>query len=310
VATRPSPAAAARAAVSAAGALTRGIEQALAATIADGRGERGADTDGRKLRWEQHRVDRRTALTDGAIDAIRELGAEVGMDDIAGHVGVSKTVLYRYFTDKNDLRLAMAARFFESIILPRLAAALAGASEATGDVTGASEATGDVTGASEATGNATDPENFSEPDEFSQTRAVIEVYVSAVADEPNLYRFTLTSQSGDTMISADSEKLVTELLTVLITARLTERAADTSGVGVWAHALVGSVTRSVDWWMTERTGTAETRTTETRTTEEIVDYLTMFVWSSIVGIVAVGGSRAKFLAAPPGLPAIPTAPSS
>ena len=234
--------------------MTRSIEQVLLANITAARGDQDGKTDGRKLRWEQHRLTRRTDLIDGAIGAVHELGADVGMDDIATHIGVSKTVLYRYFTDKNDLRLAMAARIFESTILPRLTSAI------------------------------TD-----DADEYSLTRSVIDVYVTSVADEPNLYRFALTSQSGDAMISADSEKLVIELITVLITMRLTERGADISGVGVWAHALVGSITRSVDWWMAEGGDSVG----------EVIDYLTMFVWSSIVGIVAVNGSREEFLAAPP-----------
>ena len=110
-------------------------------------------------------------------------------------------MLYRYFTDKNDLRLAMAARIFESTILPRLTSAI------------------------------TD-----DADEYSLTRTVIEVYVTSVADEPNLYRFALTSQSGDAMISADSEKLIIELITVLITMRLTERAPTSRASGVGARA--------------------------------------------------------------------------
>ena len=67
-------------------------------------------TDGRKRRWRQHKVERRNDLIDGTIVAIRRLGRFVSMDEIAAEVGVSKTVLYRYFVDKNDLSTAVLMR--------------------------------------------------------------------------------------------------------------------------------------------------------------------------------------------------------
>lgn len=63
-------------------------------------------TDGRKRRWHQHKVERRNELVDGTIEAIRRHGRFLSMDEIAAEIGVSKTVLYRYFVDKNDLTTA------------------------------------------------------------------------------------------------------------------------------------------------------------------------------------------------------------
>jgi AcrR family transcriptional regulator len=51
------------------------------------------DTDGRKGRWAGHREQRRAELTAAAIEAIRELGPDVAMDQIAARAGVSKPVL-------------------------------------------------------------------------------------------------------------------------------------------------------------------------------------------------------------------------
>ena len=109
MANRPNPAAAARAAVAAAANVTRGLEQVLT-TVTESVAETGAKPDGRKQRWEKHKLARRTELTDGVIAAVRELGADVGMDEIAAHIGVSKTVLYRYFADKSDLGVATTVR--------------------------------------------------------------------------------------------------------------------------------------------------------------------------------------------------------
>ncbi|MEE3849818.1 TetR/AcrR family transcriptional regulator [Gordonia sp. LSe1-13] len=232
--------------------MTRGLEHALRSTVADPT----TKPDGRRRRWEKHKANRRTELTDGTIDAVRVLGADVGMDEIAAHIGVSKTVLYRYFTDKNDLAVATAVRFFETTLLPRLTETI----------------TDDV-------------------DEYTLTRTVIEVYVTAVADEPNLYKFALTG-APSSVATADSEKLVAQLMTDLLVLRMSERDADTSGAEVWSNALVGAIQRAVDWWMTERS----------MPVGDLIDYLTMLSWSSIVGIAAVNGSRQAFVAAPPTLP--------
>ena len=50
-------------------------------------------TDGRKRRWHQHKVERRNELVDGTLEAIRRIGSNVSMDEIAAEIGVSKTVL-------------------------------------------------------------------------------------------------------------------------------------------------------------------------------------------------------------------------
>ncbi|AZG46121.1 TetR/AcrR family transcriptional regulator [Gordonia insulae] len=255
MANRPSPAAAARAAVAAAANVTRGLEHALLTTVT----EVVDKPDGRRQRWEKHKAARRTELTDGTMDAVRALGADAGMDEIAAHIGVSKTVLYRYFTDKNDLGVATAVRFFETILLPRLTEAI----------------TDDV-------------------DEYTLTRTAISVYVHAVADEPNLYKFALTSAPSSTA-TADSERLVAQLMTSVIVLRMTERDADTSGAEVWSNALVGGIQRAVDWWMTTRAIPVN----------DLIDYLTMLSWTSIVGIASYKGSREAFMAAPPQMPEPP-----
>lgn len=40
------------------------------------------------------------------------------MDEIASEIGVSKTVLYRYFADKSDLTNATMARYVETTLAP------------------------------------------------------------------------------------------------------------------------------------------------------------------------------------------------
>ncbi len=118
-------------------------------------------TDGRKRRWHQHKVERRNELVDGTLEAIRRRGSNVSMDEIAAEIGVSKTVLYRYFVDKNDLTTAVMMRFAQTTLIPNMAAALS-----------------------------------SNLDGYDLTREIIRVYVETVADEPEPYRFVMANNSA------------------------------------------------------------------------------------------------------------------
>ncbi len=149
------------------------------------------------------------------------------MDEIARHIGVSKTVLYRYFTDKNDLGVATTVRFFETTLMPRLIETI----------------TDDV-------------------DEYTLTRTVISVYVHAVADEPALYRFALSASPSSSVTSAESEKLVAQLLTSTIVMRLGERDGDAAGArcGPTPSSAVSSAP-SIGGWVNDPSASTISSTT-------------------------------------------------
>lgn len=63
--------------------------------------------DGRSLRWEKHRRERRRELLRGARHAIAAHGESLSMDGLAQATGTSKTVYYRYFRDRRGLQQAM-----------------------------------------------------------------------------------------------------------------------------------------------------------------------------------------------------------
>lgn len=65
-------------------------------------------TDGRRLRWAQHRVQRRAAFVAAGVAAIDRHGPGASAEQIADAAAVSRTVLYRYFKDRDDLRQAVA----------------------------------------------------------------------------------------------------------------------------------------------------------------------------------------------------------
>jgi len=219
-------------------------------------------TDGRKRRWHQHKVERRNELVDGTLEAIRQRGANVSMDEIAAEIGVSKTVLYRYFVDKNDLTTAVMMRFAQVTLIPNMAAALS-----------------------------------SNLDGYTLVREVIRVYVDTVASEPEPYRFVMSnSSSSRTKAINDSEQIIARMLAVMLRRRMQAEKMDTSGVEPWAFMIVGGVQLATHSWMSN----------PRMSTDDLIDYLTMLSWSSLCGIVEVGGSLEKFNSQPHPSPDLPT----
>ena len=172
-------------------------------------------TDGRKRRWHQHKVDRRNELVDGTLDAIRRRGSNVSMDEIAAEIGVSKTVLYRYFVDKNDLTTAVMMRFAQTTLIPNMAAALS-----------------------------------SNLDGYALTREIIRVYVDTVAAEPEIYPFVMANSSASkSKAVADSEHIIARMLAVVLRRRMASVGMDTSGAEPWAFHTVGGVQLATHSWM-------------------------------------------------------------
>ena len=175
-------------------------------------------TDGRKRRWHQHKVERRNELVDGTLDAIRRLGSNVSMDEIAAEIGVSKTVLYRYFVDKNDLTTAVMMRFAQTTLIPNMAAALS-----------------------------------SQLDGFELTREIIRVYVETVAAEPEIYPFVMANNSASkSKVIANSERIIAGMLAVMLRRRMQEAGMDSHGVEPWAYHTVGGVQLATHSWMSHR----------------------------------------------------------
>ena len=172
-------------------------------------------TDGRKRRWHQHKVERRNELVDGTLVAIRQRGSNVSMDEIAAEIGVSKTVLYRYFVDKNDLTTAVMMRFAQTTLIPNMAAALS-----------------------------------SNLQGYELTREVIKVYVETVAAEPEPYRFVMANNSASkNKVIANSEEIIARMLAVMLRRQMVDVGMDTGGVEPWAYHTVGGVQLATHSWM-------------------------------------------------------------
>ncbi|MGV9820131.1 TetR/AcrR family transcriptional regulator [Nocardia xishanensis] len=177
--------------------------------------------DGRKRRWRQHKIDRREELVDGTLAAVRARGSNAGMDEIAAEIGVSKTVLYRYFSDKNDLVHATMQRFIETTLMPRVYGAIS-----------------------------------LDADEFELVRSALAAYVGTVDEDPEVYRFIMGSGS-DASSLAEFEKLFAEVVSTVIIDKAGALGLDTTGTMLWSYVLVGGIQLATHWWTTDKSMSRE-----------------------------------------------------
>jgi AcrR family transcriptional regulator len=177
---------------------------------------RGVAADGRRSRWTEHRRARREELTAAAVEAVRTAGPAFAVDDVARSAGVSKTVIYRYFTDKDELVDAVLERISAGVLLPRLLGEL----------------------------------GREHPDDRSRLQGVIAAFVSIIEDEPALYRFAYAhvGRHGRTDLVAATERRIAEALAAAMADRLAEAGRPTSAATTWAYGIVGMVQLAAHWW--------------------------------------------------------------
>lgn len=176
-------------------------------------------TDGRTTRWEAHRASRRLELVSDALRAIRHHGPHVGMDEIAAHAGLTKTVLYRHFGDRAGLYAAVVERV-HATIHAELTAAL------------------QVTDAADMGRLAAD---------------LADAYLALVERDPHIYRFVLVrpapGPSGEMDPAGALPDLIGEHVASAIAEHLDHRGIDPALASTWGHGLVGFIRASADHWM-------------------------------------------------------------
>jgi AcrR family transcriptional regulator len=176
------------------------------------------DIDGRKGRWAGHREQRRAELTAAAIEAIRELGPDVAMDQIAARAGVSKPVLYRYFADKSELWLAVGQES-AAMVLDAIVPAVAQVRE-----------------------------------ERDVIAAAIDAYLGHIAADTHLYQFVVhqpdIARHHD--VVTDVVDTVASGLARIFCDRLRARGLDSGAAQPWAYGVVGYVQAVGDWWLRQQ----------------------------------------------------------
>lgn len=167
--------------------------------------------DGRSSRWDRHRAERRAALLDVARRLIHAQGPDVTMDDIAAASGTSKSVVYRYFTDKAQLQRAIGMHILSGMHR-RLVT--------------------EVELAEQRSGTAAAPQ--------ARIRAMITAYVDAAQASPHVYRFVTRPSEGLNHFVLSVARLVATALPPSVPA---------ARAHVWSSGAVGFVQGAVDRWM-------------------------------------------------------------
>ncbi|HEV7932511.1 MAG TPA: TetR family transcriptional regulator [Actinomadura sp.] len=159
--------------------------------------------------------DRRRALLEAADRVIQREGPEASMAAIAAEAGISKPILYRHFGDKSGLYQALAERHTRKLI-------------------------------------ETVRAEFLRSDSLrARTRATIDVYLSAISDNLNLYRFLMHRASAeDAAIHSAMSTVIRGLSRELAEVLMAEgEAREGAQAYVWGHAIVGMVQTAGDWWL-------------------------------------------------------------
>jgi AcrR family transcriptional regulator len=185
--------------------------------------------DGRRLRWTEHRANRRDAFVAAGAAAVDRFGPTASAEQIAAVAGVSRTVLYRYFRDREDLRQAIADHVVRAVVdsvLPKL------------------------TIRPDAT-----------PHEIIST--AVAVIVGWLDEHPNLYHFLRSRRTGASLDSVEgtlADNVAALLKTMMIVFGIDSEQAEPG-----AYGIVGFVESVGSWWLEHRTMSRD-RLTELITT--------------------------------------------
>jgi AcrR family transcriptional regulator len=162
---------------------------------------------------------RREELLDAAERVIRAQGPDVGMNDIAADIGLTKPAVYRSLGDKAELSAALGRR-----VAARLAGQLADA--------------------------------FGGPGELRQiVVAAIDVFCTFVDEETNLYRFIVHGSVGTRHTGMQDKPMVTRLgaeISGALAVALDRAGADPELADTWAYAILGAVFAATEHWRRRR----------------------------------------------------------
>jgi AcrR family transcriptional regulator len=163
------------------------------------------------------RSTRREALLDAADRIVRRDGPAASMATIAAEAGITKPILYRHFGDKGGLYAALADRYTGRLMAELQTALEAGSSRR------------------------------------DRVRRTIDAYLTAIEQEPQVYRFLV--HSGEAAAAQSEVRSFTRTLSALLATGI-GRELDVPDDGpraqAWAHGIVGMVQAAGDWWLDTR----------------------------------------------------------
>lgn len=203
--------------------------------------------DGRSVRWEAHRTERRSALIKGARRAVHTLGAQASMEEIAAASGTSKSVYYRYFGDKSGLQQAMGEVVIHQMQEKILAAGRSASSPRSG------------------------------------LRAMVSAYLQMAQTSPNVYAFVTGSPAGEAPGTAGSGVAValsdfftniSAMMDQAVQAYLEGHESDAvtqAAAGYWPIAALGMVRAAGERWLAAPPGPG--RPSEAEMTDQLTAWL-------------------------------------
>lgn len=166
------------------------------------------------------REERRILLLDAAVEAIREHGAGVSMEQLARQGGVTKPILYRHFGDRDGLVDAIGERYATQLVA-RLGSSL----------------------------------DSGEPTDL--LHKTIDTYLSFLEDDPALYQFLInqaprSKSRGERPLSTLIDGIGRQVA-IVIGDQLRAAGLDAGGAEPMAFGIVGMVHNAGDWWIRTQT---------------------------------------------------------
>lgn len=182
---------------------------------------RSVKGDGRAARWDSHRAQRREEFVEAAVRAIDRAGPNASIAEIAAEAGVSKPVIYRYFTDKSELVAAIGewgARQVADAILPVVT-----------------------------------------PDLPPRERvaAGVEAYFRTIEEHPQVFLLVIRHHDDPHGAVAGGKAMIAAGLSRILNDGLRDLGLDAGGAEPWAQGLVGLGLTTGEWWLERGTMSRE-----------------------------------------------------
>jgi AcrR family transcriptional regulator len=214
-----------------------------------------AASDGRRSRWSAHREQRRAKFIEAALRVLAESGPDLPMDAVASEAGVSKPVLYRYFSDKAALVEALGDAGSEMLFARLL------------------------------------PAMQSDRPPLERVREAVGAYFAVIDEHPNLYwllaRWPAAESAAepgsaaaprDNPVQRDKDLIATSL-TAILGDYLRSFGLDSGGAEPWAYGITGLVQSTGEWWLSRRS----------MSRRHVVDYVTRLIWAALSGVLHDAG---------------------